>query len=140
MITSSNRQSTAPTLRIRPPAWSITRLGQVKFVRDRRTGGSEFGLLLSGSYWVEEHHFHEAWNLFWSNAHLFDSRRKYSVASLSRDPNWNRRTRGERIKMGRCFKYFCVQAILPIVLTNLGKSGPRKYAVLTDFAATPLTR
>ncbi len=87
---------------------------------------------MPGGYWVEESCFLMVWKLFWRNAHLINDKRKHIVSSLCGDPKWESRTRGERIKIGRCFKYFATHNVLPIVLANPGRTGPRKYLIQKD--------
>ena len=88
---------------------------------------------MPGGYWVEQSMLEEAWSNFWSGAQVLDSSKRHKAENLCADPRWSLRRRGERLKLGRCFKYFATHAILPITLANAGRSGPRKYLVSNDL-------
>ncbi|HWI82693.1 hypothetical protein [Ramlibacter sp.] len=96
-----------------------------------RGSSSHPGLILSGRYWVEQGYFELAWRLVWAHFRRVDWSRKQTAESLCNDPDWKDRRRGDRLKLGRCIKYFADNGLLPIWVCNPGKSGKRKYQLIT---------
>lgn len=97
-----------------------------------RSGGTSAhaGLTLGGRYWVEKGYFELAWELVWAHFGSVNWSRKQTAESLCNDPDWHDRRIGERLKLGRCIKYFADTGLLPIWVCNPGKSGKRKYQLI----------
>lgn len=114
------------------------RLNELPYERRACGGKLMYGITMPGGYWVEQWLIQDSWKMFWRGVHLLNASRKHSAEALCADPGWCDRKRGERLKLGRCFKYFAVHGVLPIALANPGKSGPRKYFIDRDLAATPV--
>lgn len=94
-------------------------------------------MTMPGGYWVQKWLIADAWEMFWRNFRNLNHGRRHTAESLCADPDWRERDRRERLKLGRCIKYFSVQGILPITLANPNKRGTRKYFLNGDLAAPP---
>lgn len=111
------------------PQWSRAKLAEIPFERHAINGTTCWAMKMPGGKWVAKWHFEEVWHFFWRNLDALSDVRKYTAKALCGDPSWEDRPLGAQIAMGRCMKYFAKHRVLPILLTNEGKSGPRKYRV-----------
>lgn len=126
-----------------PPNSLDARFRRIPYQRRHYGTSSHQGLTLGGRYWVEKGYFELAWGLVWAHFSHVDWTRKQSAESLCNDPDWQDRRRGDRLKLGRCIKYFADQELLPIWVCNPGQSGKRKYLLIACDNAThrtPITK
>lgn len=99
--------------------------------KPRARSNSPYPGLSLGGHWVEQGYFELAWRLVCAHFSRVDWSRKQTAESLCNDPDWKDRRRGDRLKLGRCIKYFADNGMLPIWVCNPGKSGKLKYHLLT---------
>lgn len=84
---------------------------------------------MPGGYWVSRALIAESFRMFWRCVPKLKPTRKHTARQMCSDPGWAERPRGQRLAIGRCFKYFEVHGVLPITLANPGKRGTRKYSL-----------
>lgn len=120
-----------------PPAWSRERLDRLPYGRGNERGPSRYGVTMPGGYWVDEDLVRTAWRLFWRGVHGLDPARSHPAEGLYGHEAWDRHHRRDRLKLGRCFKYFAVNQVLPITLANPDKKGKRKYRLDADLVSAP---
>jgi len=85
------------------------------------------GIWLPGRYWGHKKWFERAWTLIhteWSN---LDWTVPQTAETLCNSKNWHSYDVPERIKLGRCIKYFVSNQMLPLKVANPKKKGKRKY-------------
>jgi hypothetical protein len=130
-FTTSNTPNSDEPLTIpgstRTPSYLVEQFQAIKYERRKSGTTAQPGLTLSGRYWVEKGYFELAWDLVWAHFHSVNWSRKQTAERLCNDPDWKKRPRGQRLKLGRCIKYFATEGLLPIWECNPGKSGMRKY-------------
>jgi hypothetical protein len=116
------------------PEWSRRAYSRIKFDWHPSRG---VGLAMPGRYWVTQVTVRETFKLFWLAARQLESARTHSAEGLVRTAEWADRPRGERIAMGRCFKYFSLHGILPITLANPEAPYNFKYRLNDDLEQAP---
>jgi len=119
----------APKQPSHPPAWSRLALEKIPLLRHP---GGGFGIK-PGGYWVKEATMRTAWELFWAGAATLDRYRIHSAQALACTPDWDNRPKGWRIAMGRCYKYFAVNGVLPITLVNPDAKYNFLYCLNSDL-------
>lgn len=113
---------------VNPPDWSVLRLAQLRPPRMHKDGRA--GYKMPGGYWASEEAYKYAFARFWQNVKTLHPGRLHTVESMCDDPRWERRAKGTRIAIGRCFKYLADNGVLPIML--VGDGMPLKYLLLSD--------
>jgi hypothetical protein len=120
---------------IQIPDWSRIAFKRIQPARHPKGG---LGFKMPGPRgWVTEKTLREAWTLFWRSVHKLERNRSHKAESLACAADWNSRPHGERQAMGRCFKYFALQGILPITLVNPEAPYNFKYRLNTDLMSVP---
>lgn len=112
-----------------PPEWSRLALESIRL---QNHPGGGYGVRMPGNYWVTETTMRRAWMLFWRSVASLDPYQTHSAKSLGGEETWSVRPRGERIAMGRCFKYFALKGVLPIVIVNPDAKYNFKYLLTTN--------
>lgn len=116
------------------PAWSREAFVRIRLQTHPRGG---FGFKMPGGYWVDEPTLRKSFGLFWRNARTLHPAGIYAAEELVCMPNWSTRPRGERIAIGRCFKYFCLHGVLPITLVNPNAPYNFRYRLNEDLDQAP---
>jgi len=120
-----------------PPGWSIERVDCLPYERRHGCSSTSYGLTMPGGYWVDEDLVRTAWRLFWRGVHGVDPARPHTAKSLCTVEAWAEYSRGDCLRLGRCFKYFAVNHVLPITLLNPDKKGTCKYRLDADLVSAP---
>lgn len=116
------------------PDWSRSALETIQL--DWHPGRGT-GLKMPGGYWVTETTLRKAWNSFWRRVSSLDPTKIHSAEDLACTTGWTNRPRGERIAIGRCFKYFAVHGVLPITIANPEAKYNFKYRLNDDLDQAP---
>ena len=93
-------------------------------------GGSDkpgLGQHLRG-YWVGKKWFEIAWTNASVEFSKLDWAKPQTTESLCGEACWKANGFGNRLRLGRCIRYFADEGILPIQVANPGKKGKRKYS------------
>lgn len=106
----------------------------------RRHPKGGFGFKMPGPRWVTEKTLRAAWTLFWRSVHKLDRAGAYSAEDLACASEWAHRPTGERIAMGRCFKYFASHGVLPITVVNPEAPYNFKYCLNANLEQAPTTK
>lgn len=119
---------------INAPEWSRFALERIKF--ERRPGGG-FGLKMPGGYWVTEATLRNAFKLFWRSVRGLDKAATHTAEDLACTSDWATRPKGQRIAMGRCFKYFALHRVLPVTIVNPEAKYNFKYRLNDNLDQAP---
>jgi len=117
------------------PAWSGDALRKIKMVP---ISGGRLGLKW-GKWEVDQDTVCKAWLLFWGSAHMLDKSKSHTAKELACTPEWEVRPDGWKRAMGRCYKYFALERVLPITIANPGAAYNFKYRLNADLNSRPLT-
>ena len=113
--------------------WSRMALERIKLIK--HPGGSHG--FKPGGYWVKEETMRTAWRQFWIYVDRLDPNHIYCAQDLAAVADWDDQPRGWRIAMGRCYKYFAVNGVLPITIVNPEAAYNFKYRLNPGLAASP---
>ncbi len=93
-----------------------------------RTGpkGPVFGIQI-GRNWVFQGQVEWTWRLARESMPTLAFLKPLKVQAILNDPLWRTRKFGTRIAIGRCLKLFVRRNLIPLLESNPGKKGPRKY-------------
>lgn len=129
-ISADSSDPSPPTDRfVTPPHWSLSRFDMIPFVP--RDGEGKW-LVTPGGYWVEASIVESTYWTYWRYAKKLSEQSTYTAERFSRDPDWEDRDTGEKLKIGRCFKYFSDHGILPIVVVDANTYPTHRYRLTTD--------
>jgi hypothetical protein len=86
-----------------------------------------YGLHLYG-YWVEKTFFETAWTHALEQLPRLDWKVPQTSETICISTYWQAQQIGDRLRLGRCVKYFVDQGMLPLQVANPGKKGKKKYS------------
>ena len=92
----------------------------------QRGTAPELGLDVHG-YWVQKSVFELAQKLIDGALDGLIWKKPLKVNDICFHPDWREWKLGLRIKLGRCLVHFVELGMLPLVIINIGKKGPRRY-------------
>lgn len=119
-----------PPSGITAPEWSVSKLEGLPF-ETRESDRPRRGINMPGNYWVEEGVIRSTFKTYWAHARKYSRDTTYTAEKFFRDPDWEDRNRGEKLKIGRCFKYFAANGVLPIYLVE-SNTPTLRYRLTAD--------
>lgn len=114
---------------------SLKAFAKIPFVYRPDSSTAEVGLLMPRKYWLSKGLMELVRERFWESSERLLPRKKYQTEDFYADPDWPDLKRGYRQRIGRCIRVLADKGVLPIIMTNAGKSGPRVYVL--DFTKAP---
>jgi hypothetical protein len=106
---------------------AMMRIEELNFGESGRVDRPGLGIWLPGGYWAIKKWFETARTLIQDEWASLDWTVPHSAETLCNSEKWRAYDVRERIKLGRCIKYFVDHGMLPLKVANPKKKGKRFY-------------
>jgi hypothetical protein len=106
------------------------KFNDIDFYEHGGTNSSELGRHVRG-YWVAKKFFELAWTNALIEIPRLDWSKPQTTETLCGTACWEPKSFGDRLRLGRCMKYFVDEEMLLLQVANPGKKGKRKFIKVT---------